>query len=82
MLTLSSSLSRSDLVNNSQLMSDAATPSGSRWDESKKSPYQIDQQVKFLHLEAEVESLLQQLQTMKQQRLSTVSGAPTNNHHS
>lgn len=39
--------------------------------ESKKPPYQLDQQVKFLHLEAEVESLLQQLQRLKQQRQAT-----------
>lgn len=32
--------------------------------------YQVAQQVKFLHLQAEVESLLQQLQIMKQQRLA------------
>lgn len=32
--------------------------------------YQVDQQVKLLHLQAEVESLLQQLQIMKQQRLA------------
>ncbi|MBC6474172.1 MAG: hypothetical protein GDA48_16310 [Hormoscilla sp. GM102CHS1] len=33
-----------------------------------KSLYQVDQQVKFLHLQAEVESLWQQLQVLKQQR--------------
>lgn len=31
--------------------------------------YQTDPQVKYLHLEAEVEILLQQLQTIKQQQL-------------
>jgi hypothetical protein len=39
--------------------------------ESKKFPYQAAQQVKFLHLEAEVESLLQQLQTLKQERIAS-----------
>ncbi len=34
----------------------------------RKSLYQVDQQVKFLHLQAEVESLWQQLQVLKQQR--------------
>lgn len=34
----------------------------------KKSPYQVAQQVKFLHLEAEIESLFMQLKTLKQQR--------------
>lgn len=35
-----------------------------------KSLYQADQQAKFLNLHAETESLLQQLQTLKQQRQS------------
>ncbi len=30
--------------------------------------YQADQQVKYLHLQAEIEVLLQQLRTMKQKR--------------
>lgn len=42
-----------------------------RLNESKKFSYQAAQQVKFLHLEAEVESLLQQLQTLKQQRVDS-----------
>ncbi|MEG4997401.1 hypothetical protein QUB13_06745 [Microcoleus sp. B4-D4] len=33
-----------------------------------KCPYQADQQVKFLHLQAEIDSLLLQVQTLKQQR--------------
>jgi hypothetical protein len=37
-----------------------------------KSLYQADQQAKYLHLQAEVESLLQQLETLKQQRLASV----------
>jgi hypothetical protein len=40
--------------------------------ELMKSTYQADQQVKYLHLQAEVESLLQQLQILKQQRLTSV----------
>jgi len=36
--------------------------------EAMKSQYQVDQQVKFLHLQAEAESLLNQLQAIKQQR--------------
>ncbi|MGK7874151.1 MAG: hypothetical protein AB4426_12810 [Xenococcaceae cyanobacterium] len=36
--------------------------------------YQADQQVKYLHLQAEIDVLLQELQTLKQQRLrATVS---------
>lgn len=36
--------------------------------EAMKAQYQLDQQVKFLHLQAEADSLLQQLQSLKQQR--------------
>ncbi|HEY9725356.1 MAG TPA: aspartate kinase [Chroococcales cyanobacterium] len=36
-----------------------------------KSLYQADQQVKYLHLQAEVEFLLQQLQILKQQKQSS-----------
>ncbi|MEW6492968.1 MAG: hypothetical protein AB1589_10745 [Cyanobacteriota bacterium] len=36
-----------------------------------KSLYQADQQVKYLHLQAEVDSLLQHLQILKQQRISS-----------
>jgi hypothetical protein len=43
----------------------------SRLLEAMKSQYRLDQQEKFLHLQAETESLLQQLQALKQQRLST-----------
>ncbi|MBE9228192.1 hypothetical protein IQ264_22470 [Phormidium sp. LEGE 05292] len=38
--------------------------------EKMKSVYQADQQVKLLNLQAEVETLLQQLQNLKQQRLT------------
>lgn len=40
--------------------------------ELMKSIYQADQQVKYLHLQAEVESLLQQLQILQKQRLTSV----------
>lgn len=36
-----------------------------------KSLYQADQQVKYLYLQAEVDSLLQQLQILKQQRITS-----------
>ncbi len=36
--------------------------------EAMKTQYRLDQQVKFLSLQAETESLLQQLQALKQQR--------------
>jgi hypothetical protein len=35
-----------------------------------KSYYQDDQQAKFMHLQAEVDSLLQQLENLKNQRLA------------
>ncbi|MCC5643713.1 hypothetical protein LC607_12305 [Nostoc sp. CHAB 5824] len=35
-----------------------------------KSYYQDDQQAKLMHLQAEVDSLLQQLENLKQQRLA------------
>lgn len=76
MSTLSSSLSRSQtLVDNPQPMSNVETTSSSssRWNESKKPLYQVDQQVKFLLLDAEVESLLQQMQIIDQQRLATAT---------
>ncbi|MBE9190309.1 hypothetical protein IQ230_08035 [Gloeocapsopsis crepidinum LEGE 06123] len=40
----------------------------SPWNDSQKTLYAAGVQVKFLHLEAEVESLLQQLQAIKKQR--------------
>ena len=72
MLTSSSStMSFQVLESDRQIVSQvSATTNSTRCHESK-SPYQVDQQVKFLHLEAEVESLLQQLQNIKQQRLAT-----------
>ncbi|MEH2301220.1 MAG: hypothetical protein V7K88_20035 [Nostoc sp.] len=35
-----------------------------------KSYYQDDQQAKFMHLQAEVDSLLQELENLKHQRLA------------
>ncbi|MGA7932736.1 MAG: hypothetical protein WCA35_04080 [Kovacikia sp.] len=40
----------------------------SRLLQAMKSQYRLDQQTKFLHLQAEMESLLQQLKAIKQQR--------------
>ncbi|AUT01456.1 hypothetical protein CLI64_14230 [Nostoc sp. CENA543] len=41
--------------------------------ELTKTCYQGDQQVKFMSLQAEVDSLLLQLQSIKEQRLATTS---------
>ncbi len=38
-------------------------------------PYQVAVQVKYLHLEAEIESLLYQLQSLNKQRLATSSSS-------
>ncbi|MBC1237803.1 hypothetical protein VF14_21090 [Nostoc linckia z18] len=38
-----------------------------------KSYYQDDQQAKFMHLQAEIDSLLQQLESLKHQRLAASS---------
>ncbi|MEH2078823.1 MAG: hypothetical protein V7K89_02045 [Nostoc sp.] len=38
-----------------------------------KSYYQDDQQAKLMHLQAEVDSLLQQLENLKHQRLAETS---------
>lgn len=43
----------------------------SRLIEAMKSQYQLDQQVEFLHLQAEADLLLQQLQALKQQRAAS-----------
>ncbi|MCA1990441.1 MAG: hypothetical protein LDL41_00095 [Coleofasciculus sp. S288] len=48
-----------------------ATTGNPRLMELMKSLYQADQQVKYLHLQAEVNSLLQQLEILKQQRLAS-----------
>ncbi|OKH23332.1 hypothetical protein NIES1031_17915 [Chroogloeocystis siderophila 5.2 s.c.1] len=60
----------STLADNDQAMTTVSGTSIARspWNESQKSLYAAGVQVKFLHLEAEVESLLQQLQAIKKQR--------------
>ncbi|GET37058.1 MULTISPECIES: hypothetical protein [Microseira] len=55
-----------------------ASTNQTRLTESMKNLYQADQQVKFLHLQAEVETLLVQLQALKQQRL-TAAGVREDN---
>ena len=76
----SSTLSRSQstVSTSGRASSPALSTSSARWAESMKSVYQADQQVKLLHLQAEVESLLLQLQTIKQQRLITTPQADAN----
>lgn len=39
--------------------------------DTAKAVYRADQQIKFLHLQAETESLFQQLQTLKRQRIAS-----------
>lgn len=83
MLTCSSSLSPSQrLVANSQPVNNvSATTQRPSLNQLKNFPYEAAQQVKFLHLEAEVESLLQQLQTLKQQRVADASPDTAINRH-
>jgi len=72
MPTLSSSLIYSPRpVGDSQSVRNASATATSnpRLMELMKSIYQTDHQVKYLHLQAEVESLLQQLQILQKQRL-------------
>lgn len=66
----SSTLSRPQITaSNPEMASSSTLPTGlTRKVESAKSPYQADHQVKFLHLQAEIESLLLQVQTLKQRR--------------
>lgn len=67
----SSTLSRPQVTaSNPEIASSAALSTGfaRRKVDSVKCPYQADQQVKFLHLQAEIDSLLLQVQTLKQQR--------------
>ena len=81
MSTLSPSISTPTVVAAPESTNDstAKPTSNSRWDQLKQPPYQIDQQVKFLHLSAEVETLLQQLQSLKQQRLAIHSDSSAKN---
>lgn len=47
-----------------------------------KSLYPSDRQVKFLHLEAEVETLLIELQTIQQRRMASASPLEDNEQES
>lgn len=41
--------------------------------QASKCVYRVDQQVKFIHLQAEVDCLLHQLQNLQQQKLANQS---------
>ena len=56
------------IYNNSEYSASPLPHPQSRILEAMKTQYRLDQQVKFLSLQAETESLLQQLQALKQQR--------------
>jgi hypothetical protein len=68
-------------VDNAQFIrtSRAAATENPRLMALMKSLYQADQQVKYLHLQAEVESLLQHLQILKQQRQGLSVNSDTGN---
>lgn len=54
----------------SSAASDSTTNTGDRAKMKLIKSYQADQQLKYLHLQAEVEFLLQQLQKLKQNKIS------------
>lgn len=65
-----------------EIASNASQNNGDRLIKMLKSLYQADQQVKFLHLHAEADYLLQQLQTLKQHQSnpkSSVSASSSKN---
>lgn len=70
MSTRSSTLPRSQALDGTPTSQTASGSSPSKPLEinAMKNLYSADQQVKFLHLHAEVETLLLQLQTLKKQR--------------
>jgi len=55
-------------------LSPVQTPTQQATASAKSQPYQADQQLKYLHLQAEVEVLLQQLQALKQRRQGMEAG--------
>ncbi|MEG4857938.1 MULTISPECIES: hypothetical protein [unclassified Microcoleus] len=68
----SSTLSRPQVTASNPEMASSSTLSTSfaRKVNSVKCPYQADQQVKFLHLQAEIESLLLEVQSLKQRSIA------------
>jgi len=72
----SSTLSRPQVAASNPEMASSSTLSTTfaRKVDLVKCPYQADQQVKFLHLQAEIESLLLEVQSLKQQR--SIAGLP------
>ncbi|MEG4837853.1 hypothetical protein [Microcoleus sp. B9-D4] len=83
----SSTLSRPQVTASNPEMASSSTLSTTfaRKVDLVKCPYQADQQVKFLHLQAEIESLLLEVQSLKQQRsiaglraLDPISGSKSN----
>ena len=62
--------SASSSVDTSKRVSDSkASTNQTRTLEQMKSLYQADQQVKLLHLEAEIETLLLELRTLKERKV-------------
>jgi hypothetical protein len=64
----SSTLSRPQVTASNPEIASSATLSTGFARKVDSCPYQADQQVKFLHLQAEIDSLLLEVQTLKQQR--------------
>ncbi len=76
MSTHSSTLSRPETMNVAVKSKRHRTNSSSTSESAQlgqlKCPYNVDQQVKYLHLQAEIETLLLQLQTLKQNNATTL----------
>jgi hypothetical protein len=57
------------MMNSTMTASESRSGSGDRLLTMAKSLYQTDHQIKFFDLQADAETLLQKLQSLKQQRL-------------
>ncbi len=69
MLSTASSANLSELTSEANLeRDDAEARRQARLMDALKAQYRADQQEKFLHLQAETDSLLQQLKAIKQQK--------------
>lgn len=62
---------------NNHKTSESVASSAQATAQAAKLPYQANHQVELMHLQAEIEALLQQLKCIKQQRGSEISTAQT-----
>lgn len=78
MSNISSTLIRPQILVDDSQSANAVSTDSSAKKMVMKCCYKGDQQVKFLNLQAEIDCLLEQLQTIKEQRMATVdeTGSP------